>query len=372
MRILYFVNAAWYFELHWIDRALSVQAEGYEVHLVSKFSDNKIKSKLEKLGFVCWQLDIDRFSINPLSNIKVLFDFYKIKRKIKPDLVHLITIKAVVLGGLVSRFFNTPTVISIVGLGRVFQSGGVLKKIIEKCYSFIFSKNKKIHIIFEHEDDMNTLKKCCKLRDENIHIIDGAGVDTDKFKYSDEIPHECVQILFASRLLKSKGLEILVESVNRLKNNNINVELNVAGITDETDPDQIEMKTIEVWQSQRKINWMGRRNDIEVLLKNCNIMVLPTRYAEGIPRIILEACSVGRACVVGNMPGCNAVIENFKNGIILQEHTARELTNSLLYLIENPVIRRKFGKISSELICHRYSKEIIISETLKVYKKAMC
>lgn len=369
MKILYFVNAAWYFELHWIDRALSLQAEGYEIHLASDFNDKKIKEKIETLGFICWQLDVDRFSINPFSNIKNLLAFYKIQKKIKPCLVHLITIKAVVLGGLMSRFYDIPTVISIVGLGRVFQSYGFVRIIIEKLYRFIFEKNEKIHIIFEHNNDMKVLKKLCKLKEENIHVINGAGVDTEKFKYSEEKQTERVEILFASRLLKSKGLEILVESVSRLKELNINVVLNVAGIIDEIDPDSIELEIIELWDRQGKINWLGRRNDIEVLLKECNIMALPTRYAEGIPRIVLEACSVGRACVVGNMPGCHVVIDDLKNGIILHEHTADELTKSLLFLIKNPAVRINYGKKSSELICKGYSKEIIISETLKVYQK---
>lgn len=372
MRILYFVNAAWYFELHWLERAKSLQAEGYEVHLVSNFSDEKIKNEIENLGFICWQLNIDRFSINPFSNIKVFFDFYKLQKKIKPDLIHLITIKPVVLGGIVSTLTNIPTVVSIVGLGRVFQTDSILKKLIKRLYRIILSKNKKLHIIFEHEDDMNTIKEFCPLRDENTHVIDGAGVDTTKFKYCEEVVSESVNILFASRMLKAKGLEILVESVRYLKSQGVNVTLNVAGIIDESDPDRIEIKTVTGWHDAGEINWLGRRNDVEVLLKECNIMVLPTQYAEGIPRIILEACSVGRACIVGNMPGCNSVIEHLKNGITLSDFTVEELTEKLIFLITNPEIRKQYGKISSEMICNHYSTEIITSETLKVYKKAVC
>lgn len=120
MRIVYFVNTAWYFELHWLDRVNKLVDDGYEVHLITCFTDINIKKRLEHLGIKCWNVNIDRFSINIFSNVKNLIAVMKLLNSIKPDLIHTITIKPNLIGGIIARFKSVPQIISIVGLGRVF------------------------------------------------------------------------------------------------------------------------------------------------------------------------------------------------------------------------------------------------------------
>ncbi|EPK3139375.1 glycosyltransferase [Enterobacter kobei] len=103
MRIVYFVNAAWYFELHWLDRSEAAISKGYEVHLVSNFADDAIKNNLEKKGIKCWDIELNRFSKNVFKNISIFTAFRKICKQIKPDLIHLITIKPILFGGLYAR-----------------------------------------------------------------------------------------------------------------------------------------------------------------------------------------------------------------------------------------------------------------------------
>lgn len=120
MRIVYFVNAAWYFELHWLDRSEAAISKGYEVHLVSNFADDAIKNNLEKKGIKCWDIELNRFSKNVFKNISIFTAFRKICKQIKPDLIHLITIKPILFGGLYARVAGIPFVVSFVGLGRLF------------------------------------------------------------------------------------------------------------------------------------------------------------------------------------------------------------------------------------------------------------
>ncbi|MGK3126782.1 glycosyltransferase family 4 protein [Candidatus Pantoea formicae] len=371
MRILYFVNTAWYFDLHWIDRVNKLVIEGHEVHLVTTFSDNRIKEKIEAKGIECWDLNIDRFSINLVSNAKLLIEFHKLIKKIKPDLIHTITIKPNIIGGFIARMNKVPQIISIVGLGRVFLSDNYLKKLIGLFYKAILFNNDNIQMIFEHAADKTAILNMSNISPGKLHVIDGAGIDVEQFPYYPEKCGTTTNILFASRLLKAKGLELLVESVRQLKNEGLPLELLVAGISDDEDPDKIPIDLIEEWSSRELIVWLGKRNDVDALLKNCNIMVLPTKYAEGIPRIILEACSIGRACVVGNMPGCQSVISDKINGMVLKKHSVDELKECLRFLVENPDVRKEFGIRSSQLIKDKFSKDIVINKTFQVYKQAL-
>jgi len=374
MRIAYFVNAAWYFELHWLDRSEAAIKQGYEVHLISCFADREIKKQLEDKGIVCWNVELNRFSKNPLKNIATLLAFNKICKKIKPDFLHLITIKPIIFGGLYACLTRTPFIVSFVGLGRLFgEKKGLINQIIYyfvlSIYRLLFSCNKKSQVIFEHNSDYAELSKHIKFNPENVHIIEGAGVDRYKFCYEPEPAEDNFTILFASRLLWSKGLGNVVDAVELLRRRHPEnkITLNVAGFLDSTDPDRIKIEKILEWEKQGTIVWLGKRNKIQELIKESHIVVLPTMYSEGVPRIIIEACAVGRSCIVGNVAGCKAIISDGFNGCVLKDNTSEEIAEKIQFLQDNGDVRKSYGVRSSEIVKNRFSKEIVIAKTLDIY-----
>lgn len=374
MNIVYIVNTAWYFDLHWLDRAINLVKRGCNVHLITSFvdDDEKVRHKLELAGIKCHQVALSRFSKNPIQNILLGYHIDKLLRIIKPDLVHLITVKPIVLGGIILKLKNRPFVVSFVGLGRVFNSKrSFLQYLVKKVYRYILSDNKKMRVIFEHNDDYQVLKKDISFIDKNVFVINGAGIDIDKYEYQEETVNDEVRILFASRLLWSKGLGELVEAVGKLKKEGLKVVLDVAGIIDEEDPDKINISIIEQWACEKKIVWLGKRNDVDNLIRKSNIVALPTKYAEGVPRIILEACSIGRACVVSSIPGCKAVIKNNYNGIVLNEVSSESISEKIKFLSLNSNVRIQYGLLSSEIIREKFSNKIVLSETFNVYESLL-
>ncbi|MBW7984567.1 glycosyltransferase family 4 protein [Enterobacillus tribolii] len=376
MKVLFFVNAAWYFDLHWLDRAKSLVEEGHEVHVVTSVADEAIRESIENHGITCWSIEVPRFSKNPVLNIKILLAFRQKLKEIKPDLVHLITIKPILLGGLLLRFTHIPFVVSFVGLGRMFNNthraaDTLLRRMITTFYSVILSKNKNAHAIFEHVDDYKTLSQYVDFLDDQVHIIDGAGIDIEKYKYQPECEAKVLNILFASRMLWSKGLGVLVDAVELVKQRGIAVNLKVAGIIDSNDPDKIDASVISSWNDEGKIQWLGTRKDVENLIRDSNLVILPTRYSEGVPRIILEACSMGRACIVSNVPGCKSVIQDEVNGLVLKKGTAAELADYIEKLAVNETLRRNYGLISSNIIKQRFAKDIVIEKTICVYESLL-
>ena len=213
--------------------------------------------------------------------------------------------------------------------------------------------------------------KGIKFDENNIHIIEGAGVDRFRFSYQPEPTQNKFSVLFASRLLWSKGLGEVVEAISKVKQNENNTTLYVAGILDDKDPDRIELDQILQWEKEGKIIWLGRRDDIQNLIRNSHVVILPTKYSEGVPRIIIEACAMGRSCIVGNVPGCKAIIKDNFNGCVLKTHSANEIAEKIEYLRDNMEIRKKFGLRSAEIVKERFSKEIVIDKTLCVYNKIL-
>ncbi|WP_447717206.1 glycosyltransferase family 4 protein [Pluralibacter gergoviae] len=374
MKIVYFVNEAWYFDLHWLDRADAAIQRGYEVHLVSCFRDEKIKTKLIKAGITCWDIKLERFSKNIFKNISIFIGFKRVCKSINPDIIHLITIKPVIFGGIYARLFRIPYVVSFVGLGRVFgKHNGFLDKIIKHVililYRFILSPRSSAQIVFEHEEDYRTLQKNIDFNAQSIHVIEGAGVDRKLFTYRPESKNHPFVVLFASRMLWAKGLGQVVEAIKIL--NDKDIILKVAGIIDKDDPDRIELEQIHEWERNGDIVWLGRRNDVQNIISESNLVILPTIYSEGVPRIIIEACAVGRCCVVGNVAGCKAIIKDNVNGSVLRINTAEEIADKIKYLKEHDEIRKLYGLRSAKIVEERFSKDIVIDKTFHLYNNVL-
>ena len=370
-KLCYFINSDWYFDLHWIDRAIAARDAGYEIHIISHFVDGKVLNKFKTFGFKCHNVPLDAQSFNALTFFRAFFASRRIIKEINPDLLHCITIKPCLIGGLLSRANNRPVIVSFVGLGRVFSCDTGLLKLLRNitimAYKYIAS-NKRCIFMFEHDRDRKKLAKLVGLEEQQTIVIDGAGINPEIYKYSLEQQRDVPVVLFASRMLWSKGLGDLIEAKKILSNKNIHFTLNVAGILVENDKDAIPLATIQKWQSEGVINWLGHCSNVFDLIEESNIVALPSVYAEGVPRILLEASSVGRACIAYDVGGCDSLIINNDNGLIVKSKSVEELAEKLGFLLDNPETRVAMGINGRKRIQDKFSSVMIINKTLKTYR----
>lgn len=322
-KLCYFINSDWYFDLHWIDRAIASRDAGYEIHIISHFIDDNIINKFKTFGFICHNVTLDAQSFNALVFFRTYHDVQKIIKNIKPDLLHCITIKPCLIGGVLA--------------------------------------------MFEHDRDRKKLAKLVGLEEQQTIVIDGAGINPEIYKYSLEQDHDVPVVLFASRMLWSKGLGDLIEAKKILRSKDIHFTLNVAGILVENDKDAISLQVIENWHQQGLINWLGRSNNVCDLIEQSNIVALPSVYSEGVPRILLEASSVGRACIAYDVGGCDSLIIDNDNGIIVKSNSPEELADKLAFLLSNPKARVEMGIKGRKRIQDKFSSVMIIDKTLQIY-----
>lgn len=369
-KLCYFVNSAWYFELHWLERAEAAVRAGYEVSVIARFDDVNLKTKLEEKGISCFNSNIQEKKINPIEFIFDCIRLYKILDAIDCDILHCITIKPGIISCLWSRARGKPLIYSFVGLGRVFNNNTIKFKVIRFLIKHLYKNvlsDIKYKMIFEHIDDQTKIINLLHIDTQKTIVIDGAGVDTELFAFNTEPSCERIKVLFAGRLLWSKGLADLIEARKLLKNKNINFDLIVAGMLVEDDSDAIDLKYITKWHDSKEIVWLGKIDDMPNLISQSNIVALPSTYPEGIPRILLESGAVGRPCVVYHISGCSSLIKNSHNGYTVAPGNIIELASRLEYLITHDVERKDMGRKARDYIESRYSSNIIIDKTLKVY-----
>jgi glycosyltransferase involved in cell wall biosynthesis len=109
------------------------------------------------------------------------------------------------------------------------------------------------------------------------------------------------------------------------------------------------------------------RTDIRTILAASDIFTLPTYYREGIPRVLLEASSMGVPSITTDMPGCSDVIEDGVNGLVIEPRSAEALANAITRLIEDPALRRHLSGLARVRALEAFDLAKISQQTRTVY-----
>jgi glycosyltransferase involved in cell wall biosynthesis len=131
-------------------------------------------------------------------------------------------------------------------------------------------------------------------------------------------------------------------------------------------PTSIDISSLERWQCEGVIEWLGHRSDIPALLADCHIACLPS-YREGLPKSLAEAAASGRPIVTTDVPGCREVVRNGIEGLLVPARDASALASALERLIENQALRIQMGDAARRRAVALLSDTRVNSETLKLY-----
>lgn len=367
--LLFVANVDWYFDLHWKERVFSEMTSDFELAI----SYTQTKEKDSKLPVKLLPLNIRRSSINLFSNLTSLVQSAAILHQNHFDLIHTVTVKPNLYFGFLARIRHIPIVLTIPGLGTIFSSNGykfkLLRKIILFLYRFV-GKNGKAYFVFENKHDRNLFLKENICLITNSTVVSGAGIDLEKFRYTvpPSLGSKPVQLLFAARLLKGKGLDELIKATGLINASEKRIDLNVAGIVDNDSQEAIPLSQVKNWHNKGKINYLGQVTDMPELLSRSHIVALPTTYGEGLPRILLEASACGRPVITTNTPGCNDFVEDGVNGILVNPGCTNELVEAIEKLMDQKK-RIIMGRVGRDKVEKEYSTKQVIKQFKDIYQK---
>lgn len=367
--ILFVVNAPEFFLSHRLPLAQAAKAEGYEVHVASAFGAQA--HNIKEYGFTHHVVPFARRGQNPLVELATLVKLIGLFRRLKPDLVHLITIKPVLYGGLAARVSGVGAVVSAVsGLGTVFlASSGIASArrwLVKRLYTAAF-KQKKLAVIFQNPDDRAALLDIGALHLSDTRMIRGSGVDLSEYPYLPE-PEGRPVVVMAARLLRDKGVFEFVQAAQLLRQRNVNVEMRLIGSPDPGNPTSVSEHDLEAWRQAGVVELLGYRTDIAEQYAAANIVCLPS-YREGLPKSLVEAAACGRAVVTTDVPGCRDAIEPDTTGVLVPVKSALLLADAVQALIESPERRLRMGKAGRELAEKAFSIDRIVEQHLAIYRE---
>lgn len=371
-RLLYVVNEADFFLSHRLPLALAAARVGYEVHVATPVAP--AAARIRERGIAFHAVPFSRKGKHPLRELSTLVSLYQLYRRLRPDLTHHVTIKPVLYGGVVARLTRIPAVVSAIsGLGHVFVAKGWkaagLRALVRRVYKVALG-HPNSRVIFQNPDDERVFSTAKLIRPESAVLIRGAGVDLARFASVPE-PAGKPLVLFASRMLWTKGVGEFVEAASALKGAGVEARFVLAGRIDSGNPMGVPSDQLREWNDSGKIEWWGQRNDMPAVFAQSHIVCLPTSYGEGVPKVLIEAAACGRPIVATDVPGCREIVHHNDNGLLVAAHDSAALAAALYRLINDRELRKRMGVRGREFAEREFSLEHVVEETLSLYGRIL-
>lgn len=366
---LMILNDLGWFWSHRLPLARAIQDHGYILHLATAGAEDDLK--LSGMNIVPHNLPRHGHSLHPLSHLFIALGIARVIRSVKPDMIHAITLRYAFYAGLAARFVRTRGIVfTIAGLGTLFTHNDVRSRIIRglmlPVLRFAFARD-DARIIFQNPDDQRAFLNLNIVKDNQTTVIRGSGVDMAEFPFMPETHADAPVVLFPSRLLREKGIHDFIAAARIIRSQNIPARFWVAGDIYPGNPHSVTDNDISAWRAEGIIEYLGVRHDMPNVIAQSALVVLPSYYGEGVPKVLLEAAATGRAIITCDMPGCREAVIHERNGLLVPPRDPESLARAIADLLTHPDKRKALGTAGRAHVESDFTAEIVTEKTLKVY-----
>ncbi len=373
-KLLFLVPNDTYFFSHRLPMARAAQQAGFDTGVVT--CNGAARSEIEKHGIHVLPCNISP-GLNPFGTLLTLVELIKIYRREKPQAVHHVTLKAIILGSIAAWIARVPHVVNAVaGLGYIFNSNSALARTLRLIIYPLFRillKRPDTVVLLQNPDDAILLEQKGLVRKDQVVIIPGSGVETDKYSPAPLPPFdEGIICTFSGRMIGIKGLETLKESFEILLQKKPDVHLWLCGVPDSNNPGSWTEEQLREWAKAPNIKWKGFCRNMPEIWKQSHIALQPSYGGEGIPKALLEAAACGRTIIATNVPGCREVVTPERNGLLVPPRNAEALASAIEELAGNNERCRVYAATSPAIIEEKgLSASRITDLTQKLYESLL-
>ncbi len=368
-RLLFIVNSPNFFLSHRLNLALAARRIGHEVHVATAEGDS-IRAITDQ-GLIHHTVPLSRSGQHLGRELASIFALRRLMKRLAPDLVHLVTIKPVLYGGVAARLAGVPAVVAAVsGLGTVFVAQGGRAALVRHMVRMLYRAalgHRNLAVIFQNPDDRAALTNIGAVQEHQARLIRGSGVALANCPLVPE-PEGPPVVTMAARLLRDKGVVEFVEAARLLARRGVAVRFRLIGSPDPGNPTSITPDELTVWEKEGLVELPGYLTDIPSQYAQSHIVCLPS-YREGLPKSLVEAAACGRVVVTTDVPGCRDAIDPGKSGVLVPPRDAMALADAIQCLVENSEERRAMGRAGRELAEREFAIERIVDAHLAIYRE---
>ena len=317
--------------------------------------------------------------ITPIQDLKAVFKLYKIFKKEKPTIVHTHTPKAGIVGMLASYLARVPNRLHTVAGLPLLEATGIKRKVLNTVEKITYNCATKVYpnsyglknIILENEFTRKSKLKVIGSGSSN-------GIDTSYFNlelFLDEenkflrnkldIVEDDFVFIFIGRIVGDKGINELVAAFEKLSTENKKVKLLLVGLFEE-ELDPLQEKTTNIIKNNKQIISVGYQNDVRPYFAIANALVFPS-YREGFPNVVMQAGSMSLPSIVTDINGCNEIIENYLNGIVIKVKSVSAIYDAMLEMYTDKQLYRRIKEKTRNIIKQRYERKLFWGLLLSEY-----
>jgi len=359
-RVVIAANSSWNIVNYRQGLIRALKSQGYEPIVVSPV-DPADEERLNELGVERIAVEMDRSGLNPFTDLRLLFAYRRILRRVQPIALLSFTIKPNIYGCLAAG--RIPAFVNISGLGTVFIKRGLLLRIVTLLYRFALERASLV--FFQNPDDRELFVKRRLVRPGKARLLPGSGVDLVRFRPV-AVPAGRVTFLFIGRLLGDKGIRELVEAARKLHRDGRDVSVQLLGPIDEHNRTAISRVELDGWLEEGVVDYLGTTEDVRPFIGKATAIVLPS-YREGLPLSLLEAGAMGRPLIATDVPGCRQVVEDGLNGFLCEVRNPASLADAMNRVCDLPEPERSaMGAASRRKIEAEFSEALVIDSYLEL------
>lgn len=374
MKLVLFANTDWYLYNFRGSLALALKEQGHDLLLISP--PGTYGEKLRALGLRWEPVPMERRSLNPLREARVLLWLVSLFREEQPALVHGFTIKCAVYGSLAARLAGVPArVNAVAGMGYVFTSNDIRARVLRPLVRALMHAaldGRNARLILQNPDDVALFERARFVDAAHIRLIAGSGVDCSRFIARDGTrdPANPLRVLLAARLLWDKGLAEYVAAARQLRTEGREIEFLLAGDPDPGNPAAVPEDIVRGWVAEGVLKWLGHVDDMPQLFANVDMVVLPS-YREGLPKGLIEAAACALPLVTTDVPGCREVVTDGVTGLLVPPRDPAALAAAIARLDDDGELRKKLGAAARDKALAEFDARIVINKTMGVYRELL-
>ena len=337
------------FRFELVERLLEL---GEEVYIC--LPDGPKVSQMVERGCKYIPISIDGRGTNPIKDSKLIYNYYKIFKQVKPDIILTYTTKVCIYAGIVAGWMKIPYIMNVSGLGTATEQKGPLQPFMLALYRAAARKAKCV--FFQNTENQRFF------REHNLYqgkqfLIPGSGVNLSKWnvkEYPDDI--NGVEFLFIARILKEKGIEEYVKAAEAIKADYPSAVFHVLGACDGDYKEYLEMH-----EKKGTIIYHGEVQDTSEYIEKSHCTIHPSYYPEGISNVLLESEACGRPVITTDRSGCRETVDNGVTGYVVPQKDTEALIQAVQKFMQLANEQRKqMGLAGRRKVEAEFDRQIVV------------
>lgn len=369
-KLLYFATEDWSFCQHFLPMARAAREAGCAVVVATR-----VRSHADRLiaeGCRVVPLESERGSFAPAEILLTLLRMRSILQAERPDIVHCIGIRMVVLGGMSARLAGAKAVVlAPTGLGLLWMMSGLFHRAGRTFIRFVvgrYLRGPRTWYLFENTDDPAEFGLDAAGR--QVTIVGGAGVDPVEFHAMPEPAAPPVKFAVVARMVRTKGIAEAVATIRGARAQGAPVELHLFGPPDPSNRRSCTEAELREWSAQPGVHWHGSAEDIAGVWRDHHVAML-LAYREGLPRCLVEAAAVGRPIVASNVTGCREVVRDGLEGFLVPLGDVAAATTAVVRLASDAGLRARLGAAAHRRFQERFTEHAVTTVVEALYRSIL-